>query len=100
MLFNGFSTDEKGAGSGNPWPGHPMHSSNNINGINGDTNRDGYGTETHQNSIAAVTALQEAYVKKVIDTVNDLDNVLYEICNECDSGSTKWQKRMIDYIHS
>ena len=30
----------------------------------------------------AITALQEAYVRKVVDTVNDLDNVLYEISNE------------------
>ena len=39
-----------------------------------------------------MTALQEAYVRKVIDTVNDLDNVLYEITNEAGvyrpSGST------------
>ena len=34
----------------------------------------------------AVTALQEAYVRNVIDTVNDLDNVLYDICNEVPSG--------------
>jgi hypothetical protein len=25
---------------------------------------------------------QESYVRKVVDTVNDLDNVLYEIINE------------------
>ena len=40
--------------------------------------------------------LQEAYVKKVIETVNDLDNVLYEIINE--GGATKWQYHMIRYI--
>ena len=27
-------------------------------------------------------AFQKAYVKKVIETLNDLDNVLYEIINE------------------
>ena len=44
--------------------------------------------------------MQEAYVRKVIDTVNDLDNVLYEIINE-DTGSpanTEWQYHMIRFI--
>jgi hypothetical protein len=35
-------------------------------------------------------AIQEAYVKKVIDTVNDLDNVLYEISNESRGSSDEW----------
>jgi chitodextrinase len=44
--------------------------------------------------------LQEAYIKKVIDTVNDLDNVLYEICNESDGGTATmaWQQHMVTYI--
>ena len=41
-------------------------------------------------SIPAITSLQEAYVRKVIDAVNDLDNVLYEICNEGDLTSVPW----------
>ena len=44
--------------------------------------------------VSAVTALQEAYIRKVIDTVNDLDNVLYEISNESNSdfspGKVTW----------
>ena len=100
MLFNGFSVGKKlSADPGNPWPGHPFNKSNNINGINGDPNNDGNGYETQNLSIPAVTALQEAYVRKIIDTVNDLDNVLYEICNECNQDSTAWQYHMIDFIH-
>jgi len=45
-----------------------------------------------------VLALQEAYVGKVIDTVNDLDNVLYEICNEAGAYSTDWQYHLIRFI--
>jgi hypothetical protein len=101
MLFDGFSVGTKNAGdTGNPWPGHPFHAKNNVNGINGDPNGDGNGYDTQNLSISGVTALQEAYVRKVIDTVNDLDNVLYEICNECASDSTAWQYHMIDYIHN
>jgi hypothetical protein len=99
MLFNGFSVETKG-GITNPWSGHPFNPSNNMNGINGDPNSDGVGTEIHSLAIPTVTTLQEQYVAKVIDTVGDLPNVLYEICNECDSGSVSWQNHMIDYIHA
>jgi hypothetical protein len=47
----------------------------------------------------AVTALQETYVKKLIDTVNDLDNVLYEVSNENHPPSTQWQYHFIRFIH-
>jgi hypothetical protein len=55
--------------------------------------------KVHTLSIAAITALQEAYVRKVIDTVNDLDNVLYEITNESPSHSKEWQYHMVEYIN-
>lgn len=98
MLFDGWSVALKGGGS-NPWTYHPFENGNNINSIDGDTNNDGAGYETEDLSISAVTTLQEAYVAHVIDTVNDLDNVLYEVCNESDI-STAWQNHFIDYIHT
>lgn len=82
------------------WDGHPFNAENNINGINGDPDGDGKGIELHTLEIPEVTVLQKAYVKKVIDTVNDLDNVLYEIANESHGNSDPWQKHMIDFIHS
>ncbi|MBC8234274.1 hypothetical protein H8E77_32395 [bacterium] len=81
------------------WDGHPFNVHNNINGINGDANGDGRGLETHTLQIPEITALQEIYVRKVIDTVNDLDNVLYEIANESGDYSTEWQYHIIRYIH-
>lgn len=98
MLFDGWSVESKGLWGLNPWRGHPFHPSNNINGINGDPNNDGEGSETHALGVAAVTALQEAYVRKVVDTVNDLDNVLYEISNESGAQSALWQYHMIQYV--
>lgn len=80
------------------WKGHPFHPGNNVNGINGDPNGDGKGLECHTLAIPAVTAVQDAYVRKVIDTVNDLDNVLYEIDNEGAADSKEWQYRMIKFI--
>ena len=44
---------------------------------------------------------QQAYVRKLIDTVGDLDNVLYEISNESPpSSSVQWQYNIINYIKS
>jgi hypothetical protein len=98
MLFDGWSIESKFPASHQPWKGHPYKLSNNINSINGDLNNDGQGGETHTLANPQVTALQEAYVKKVIDTVSDLDNVLYEISNESSGNSTDWQYHMINYI--
>ncbi len=80
------------------WRTHPFNRANNINGIDGDLNGDGSGIELHTLASPAVTAIQEAYVRKVIDTVHDLDNVLFEISNESGAYSTAWQYSMIDYI--
>jgi len=38
-------------------------------------------------------------VKKVVDTVNDLDNVMYEVGNEIKRHSLSWQYHIINYIH-
>jgi uncharacterized protein YjdB len=101
MLFDGWSvTTKPGYAQANPWMAHPFNSANNINGINGDTNGDLSGRETQDLSIPAVTALQEAYVRAVVDAVNDLDNVIYEISNESDAGARNWQYHMINFIRS
>ena len=83
------------------WSRHPFNRENNINGVNGDVDGDGHGLEL--GSIGqAFTPLQEAYVRQVVDAVGDLDNVLYEICNECyDTPTTnEWQQYFIDFIHA
>jgi hypothetical protein len=45
-----------------------------------------------------VLALQEAYVREVVETVNGFDNVLYEICNEAGGASHDWQEHLIGFI--
>ena len=96
MLFEGWGLQfAKGA-----WQGHPFNPKNNINGIDGDANKDGKGVEVHTLGNKAVTAVQEQYVRKVIDTVNGFDNVLYEISNENHPASTQWQYHMIRYIRN
>jgi hypothetical protein len=93
MLFDSWSVEHAGT-----WTGHPFHSRNNVNGINGDPDNNGVGIETHTLGIPIVTALQEAYARKVVDTVNDLDNVLYEISNESEYG-VDWHNHLATVIH-
>jgi hypothetical protein len=80
------------------WNDLLYHPANNVQGINGDTNGDGSGAEAYDLSIPRITACQEAFVRKVVDTVNDLDNVLYEIGNEGDLTSVRWQYYFIRFI--
>jgi hypothetical protein len=94
MLFEGWAMQF----SPGAWKSHPYHPDNNVNQINGDSDGDGNGLEIYALADPAVTALEEAYVRKVIDVVNDLDNVLYEISNENHPGSTKWQYHIIRFI--
>jgi hypothetical protein len=95
MLFNGFSIEGKGNVGGDPWQGHPLNPANNVNGLDG-----GGSTGVHTLSNPGVTAMQEAYVRKVIDTVNDCDNVLYEITNEdtASPANTAWQTHFIEFV--
>ena len=94
MLFEGWGLQF----SPGAFENHPFHRDNNINGINGDADGNGSGTEIHTLGIRAITSLQEAYVKHVIDIVNKYDNVLYEISNENHPPSTEWQYHMIRFI--
>ena len=76
MLFEGFGLHLT------PPPdnveGHPFHAKNNVNGI---------GIESIVDYMVLpldpqVQELQEAYIGKMLDTVHDLPNVLYEVANE------------------
>ncbi len=94
MLFEGYGVQfQKEA-----WANHPFNPANNINGIDGDTNGDGKGIEIHQMIDPNVTAIQEAYVRELVRTLNECDNVLYEISNETHPASTQWQYHMIRFI--
>ena len=80
------------------WDHLLYYPTNNVQGINADTNKDSSGAEAYDLSIPRITAYQEAFVRKVVDTVNDLDNVLYEIGNEGDLTSVPWQYHFIRLI--
>ena len=93
MLFNPDSGAKR-----KDWNDVLYNPGNNVQGIDADTNADGSGAEAYDLSIPRITAYQEAFARKVVDTVNDLDNVLYEIGNEGDLTSVPWQYHFIEFI--
>jgi hypothetical protein len=108
MLFQGWSIGTSYGKHLNPWNGHPFNKNNNVDGIDGDYyNNNGEGEEYHSTLSAAILQFQKAYIRKVVDTLNDLDNILYEIANE-DPGKDEiwaekhkeWQYVLADYIRS
>jgi hypothetical protein len=80
MLFDGWAL-HLGPAPDNV-EGHPFHAANNVNGV-GITSITDYQVLPLD---PAVQALQEAYLRQVVDTVHDLPNVLYEVANESSGG--------------
>jgi hypothetical protein len=80
------------------WDGNVFNEANNINGIHVDYDGNGNGVEFFYTDDETLLLLQKDYVRKVIDTVNDLDNVFYEIANEL--YAPQWQYEMIELIKS
>lgn len=80
MLFDGWALHLSPAPDN--VEGHPFHAGNNVNGIGITSILD------HQvlPLDPAVQALQEAYLRQVVDTLHDLPNVLYEVSNESSGG--------------
>jgi hypothetical protein len=93
--------------------GHPFHAANNVNDI-GITSIVDYQVLP---LAPRVQAVQEAFLRKVVDTVHDLPNVLYEVVNESSGqsaesvhfpdgssiptpvgDSTQWQYWVIDFV--
>lgn len=94
MLFGGmWGTEHKGT-----WKGHPFNADNNVNGVDGDLDHDGQGNELYTLRLPRALALQKATAMKVVETLNDLDNVLYEVANEVREYSTPWQHEIIQHV--
>jgi hypothetical protein len=92
MLFEGWGLRHGNRGRAAPdgwaWRGHPFNPANNVNRLEVKANPDGLSGEVHALGSPGLNAVQAAYIRKVIDTVNDLGNVLYEVINE--GGQTEW----------
>ncbi|WP_404425889.1 DUF6298 domain-containing protein [Nibricoccus sp. IMCC34717] len=99
MLFQGWSLNKASNPTVNPGRHHPYAEGNNINGVSFPiTNEDSNEQPTlHSMGMPKILRLQEEYVRKVLETVNDLDNVLFEVINE--GGTLDWQIHMVNFVH-
>ncbi len=83
------------------WKLHAFNRGNNLNGVDGDPRNTGTGTDGEKGfcSLGNPKALkyQEAYIHKVVDTVNGFDNVYFEIANE-NYYSEAWELALCDDI--
>jgi hypothetical protein len=71
--------------------GYPLTGTNNVNGID-----DGGGVRSITMSAPnAITEIQDALVRKLIDTLNDLPNVLWIVSQEAAPGSEWWNNHLI-----
>lgn len=99
MFFEGWGLFHGNRGRQAPegwaWRSHPFHPANNANGVTADI--DGVAGGVHRLGNERVNTIQEAYIRRVIDTVNDLDNVLYEVINE--GGEKAWDWWIVDLVH-
>ena len=96
------------AGSGGDyWNSHIFNLSNNINGIDGDFNSNGYGGETYNLDYLTnpsypkgkeILTLHETFVRKIIDTLGDLDNIIWEVGN--DLSSVTFHEYIMSYIRN
>jgi hypothetical protein len=83
--------------------GYPFSGPNNVNGVD-----DGYRGGAPATGIAsvtmtapnAITDLQDAYVRKTIDTLNDLPNVLWIVSEEAPQDSVWWSKHLISVVRA
>ena len=80
MLFDGWALHLSPAPD--QVEGHPFSAANNVNGV-------GIGSILDYQVLPLdprVQALQEAYIAKVVDSLHDLPNVLWEVANESSGG--------------
>jgi hypothetical protein len=105
MLFEGWGLYHANRGRAAPegwaWRAHPFHPDNHVNRLHA-PDADATAATVHQVGNDAVNKLQAAYIRKVVDTVGDLNHVLYEVINE--GGQKEWDwwvvKTLRDYQQS
>jgi hypothetical protein len=91
MLFEGWGlmhgNRRRGTQAAWAWRNHPFNPANNINEVTIKGANDAHG-EVHRLGNDTANKLQADYIRKVVDTVNEFDNVLYEVINE--GGEKEW----------
>lgn len=100
MLFEGWGlfhgNRRRGTDDGWAWRNHPFNPANNVQELKVE-GADAFGGKVHNLRNPEVNQFQAAYARKVVDSLNDLDNVLYEVINE--GGEKEWNWWVIQTIH-
>ncbi len=100
MFFEGWGlmhgNRRPAAEDGWAWRSHPFNPANNVNELHIE-DADEFSGRVHTLDNPQANELQAAYIRKVVDTVNDLDNVLYEVINE--GGEQEWNWWVIETVH-
>ncbi len=84
------------------WLYHLMNPGNNVNEITDNPVIDnGRAWDFFSLNCPQLLKWQKDFIKKVVDTVNDMDNVIYEICNEMPNRkeALAWQEHLCTFIH-
>lgn len=78
------------------WPLSPWNAANNINGLGNVPFAEVHSMEGH----GGLLAVQERFVRKLVEELKDSDNVYYEICNEpyFAGASRDWEHHMAEVI--
>ena len=100
MFFEGWGLMHGDRGRAAPegwaWGSHPFHPDNNVHRIDGSAKSPEAGGAAHRLGNKAINDIQAAYIRKVADTVNDLDNVLFEVINE--GGEKNWDWWVLETV--
>jgi hypothetical protein len=80
----------------NLWRVNPLNAMNSVGGI-----EEAGRLEVYTLKHPRLTAVQDAFVRKVVAELADFDNVYYEICNEPYFGGVtrQWTQRIAETIH-
>jgi hypothetical protein len=85
----------------NPWPYHPMHPDNNVNGVTDDpVIENGWAYDVFSLNCPQLNEWQKLYVKWVVEAVNEFDHVLFEVANEVPDREEAyvWTEKVIDWV--
>jgi hypothetical protein len=84
------------------WKFHAYNRANNVNDVDGDPTGTGRSTDPEQGSCslgnAHVLEVEKAYIRRLVDTVNDFDNILFEVANE-NYYNPRWELSLAAYVH-
>ncbi|MCU0317489.1 MAG: DUF6298 domain-containing protein [Fimbriimonadaceae bacterium] len=98
MLFEAWGAN---ANNSTPLSWHVFAGWNNINGIDVSAEiRDNWMVDWMAMNDDAVLKLQENLVRRLVEELNEFDNVVWEVCNEAGTLSYRWQEHWVTFVRA